>query len=189
MYNFTTTIRHESKAAPGVVFDVKRMAEGARLELRVKLADAFARLRAIDAERQDMIEEAAARLGKDWTAVLVSELTASERRTLRECTEREALVTDTEVNPAYLVAGLATLDGLQIDGAPAAPGDLARGPRELYREILAAVLAASGLAPEARPNSESPSTSGAVEDGATNDSTAPDASASSSTGSTIAPAA
>lgn len=189
--DFATTIVQDSAAAPGVKFTVYRMSERIRRELRVQLAGAFAEIREIEADRQDLVEEAAARLRKDWTEVLVTELTRQERRRLTELVEREALVRDTKINPAYLQAGLASIDGLLIDGAPGTTAeDLARVPGgELYREVMQAVLTAAGLAEAKRPNSGSPSTSGAVEGGKTDDTTAPGANESSSTASTTAPAA
>lgn len=188
--NFTTTTQHLSVSTPGVKFAVRRMTEGMRQALRIRLAGAFARLRSLDADRQDLIEEAAARLRQDWDKVLVADLTPAERRRLQELVEQEALIRVTEINPAYLDAGFAMLEGLTIDDAPAATAaDLARGPSGLYREVLTAVLSASGLAEDARPNSASPSTSGAVEGGATPGTAAPDASAPTNTASTTASAA
>lgn len=191
MPNFTTTISHDSATTPGVKFVVRRMTEGTRRQLRLRLASAFAKLRAIDADRDDMIEDAAARLGKTIDAVFVSELSRDERRRLQEFVESAELIRDTEIHPVYVDAGLISIEGLTIDDAPATTAaDLARVPGgELYREVLAAVKAAAGLASETRPNSASPSTSGAVEGGEIAGSIAPDASASSNTASTAAPAA
>jgi len=189
--NFTSLIRHESREAPGVSFGVRRMTEGTRLKLRLDLAAAFGRLRALESERVDLLDRAAERLRKPADQVLVGELLASERRELAELVEREALIQQTEINPAYLAAGIAWIEGLTLDGeAITDAAGLARVPcPRLYREILDAVLAASGLEDADRPNSGSPSTSGAVEGGETAVTTAPGASASSNTASITAPAA
>lgn len=188
--NFESLIRHESAAAPGVTFFVRRMTEGARLRLRLDLAAAFAKLRAIEADRSDLLDRAAERLRKAAEEILVAELLPAERRDLADLVEREALVQATEINPAYLAAGLDSIEGLTLDGtAITDAGGLARVPSpELYREVMDAVLAAAGMSAADRGNSASPSTSGAA-GATTNDSTAPGAGETGSTSTTAAPAA
>lgn len=189
--NFESLIRHESAAAPGVTFFVRRMTEGARLRLRLDLAAAFAKLRAIEADRSDLLDRAAERLRKAAEEILVAELLPAERRDLADLVEREALVQATEINPAYLAAGLDSIEGLTLDGAAITDAaGLARVPSpELYREVMDAVLAAAGMSAETRGNSASPSTSGAVEAPTTSGSIAPGAGDTGSTLTTAAPAA
>lgn len=189
--NFESLLRHESAAAPGVTFFVRRMTEGARLKLRLDLAAAFVKLRAIEADRSDLLDRAAERLRKPAEQILVAELLPAERRELADLVEREDLVQKTEINPAYLAAGLDSIEGLTLDGSAITDAaGLARVPcPELYREVMDAVLAAAGMSPEARGNSGSPSTGGAAPEAPTNDTTAPGASASAGTSETAAPAA
>lgn len=189
--NFESLIRHDSKVAPGVTFGVRRMTEGARLHLRMDLAAAFGKLRAIEGDRSDLLDRAAERLRKKPEEVLVAELLPAERRELAELIEREALVQSTEINPRYLAEGLAWIEGLTLDGAAVTDAaGLARVPStELYREVMDSVLAAAGMSAANRGNSDSPSTGGAVGEAKTGDTTAPDANATGSTSTTAAPAA
>ena len=65
-----------------------------------------------------------------------------------------ASLADLLVRKLYLEWGLAKVEGLKIDGAPASPANLiARGPEELVEEIISAIKTESGLNENERKNS------------------------------------
>jgi hypothetical protein len=65
----------------------------------------------------------------------------------------EASMADAEIERVYLRCGLAGIEGLEIDGAPASAESLfAAGPEDLTREVLNAIKAAWGLSEEERKN-------------------------------------
>ncbi len=65
----------------------------------------------------------------------------------------EASVAAAEIDRVYLRCGLAGLEGLEIDGAPATTQTLFEaGPQELTREILDAIQAEWGLSETERKN-------------------------------------
>jgi hypothetical protein len=58
----------------------------------------------------------------------------------------DAALARAEIDRAYVRWGLRSVEGLELDGAPATPESLAEsGPEELFREALAAVQAQAGL--------------------------------------------
>ena len=64
-----------------------------------------------------------------------------------------ATITAAEVDWAYLRHGLAGIEGLEIDGAPATAESLfAAGPEDLTREILATIRSEWSLSEEQRKN-------------------------------------
>lgn len=65
----------------------------------------------------------------------------------------EAAVLESEIEKAYLAAGLLRIEGLQLDGKEATAGELvASGPEPLCREILTAVKAEFALNADERKN-------------------------------------
>jgi len=179
--NFESTVTKQSKLA-GVSFTVRKLTEGVRIRLRLDLADALARLRDIEAERQEFFEGLASAKGKAVDEITLAELTAKERRALDGFTDRIELINEAEVNPAYFRAGFVAVEGLEIDGrVPDAEMLMQSGPPELYREILAEIFKHAGLTAEERENLRSPSTSGAEVDGQTSSSNAQSASGTDST--------
>jgi len=65
----------------------------------------------------------------------------------------EANLLASEIDRIYLEWGLAAVEGLLVDGAPATAEALAeKGPEPLAREIVAAVKAQCGLSEEERKN-------------------------------------
>ncbi|MDZ4798334.1 MAG: hypothetical protein SGI92_09240 [Bryobacteraceae bacterium] len=58
-----------------------------------------------------------------------------------------------EIDRLYVEWGLNSIDGLQIDGAPAGAAELVeRGPEHLCREIVAEIRKECGLSEEERKN-------------------------------------
>ena len=65
----------------------------------------------------------------------------------------DAALLQAEIDQVYVRCGVREVLGLRIDGASAKPEDLAAGPEELFREVLAAVKKELGLSEEERKNS------------------------------------
>lgn len=182
MHNFESTLARTSATHPGVRFTIRCITEGVRLQLRRQLAGAFARIRDIEAERDEFYARLAETKGKPFDQITMAELTPRERREFDRLQEAIDLVQDTEVQPAYFDAAFVSVEGLTIDGrAPDGAALRDRGPSRLVQEITAAILAEAGLTPEQRANLESPSTSAAAVDGITNVTSAAPASATAST--------
>jgi len=128
--NYTSSLEMESRAIPGVTFRLRRVSFGRRLELARILRD---RLEAI--AQLALTPEGPARDAE--TALLAAEIDA-----------------------IHLRWGLAKIEGLEIDGAPATADSLIEaGPEELVKEVLAAIRHETGLDAEERKNSEPPSIS------------------------------
>lgn len=182
--NWESTINLEAKSIPGVKFRIRKITEGLRVQLRLHLAEAFGRMRDIEAEREAFHAELAERHGKRADDLLVADLSAEERKRLAGFVERLALIQDAELNAAYYEAAFEAAEGITVDGkAPDAALLRDRGPGELYREIVAAVLREAGLSAEEKANLESPSTSAAAVDGKTSATSAASASGTDSTSS------
>ena len=155
--NFASKVTHQSTTCEGVSFTIKKLSEGLRMKLRLALADANAKLR-------DLATEEAASVGAP----------DAERLGLlsRISTDVRDLMNDV-LAPAWVRALLVSIDGLTIDEAPATPETLiSDGPRELYREVVAAVQAEFGLTERERGESAPPTTSSAQVDGRTSDTSA-----------------
>ena len=67
--------------------------------------------------------------------------------------ELSASIINFDVDRLYIEWGLASIEGLEIDGQPATPDTLmSRGPEPLCREIVQAVKAECGLSEGERKN-------------------------------------
>jgi hypothetical protein len=112
----------ESQTAPGVTFTVLKMSYGRRSELMRRISEL--------ARRHEF-------------------LAAGEG--LADCMEASLL--EAEINLTYLKWGLKSISGLTVDGADATPEILAeKGPEDLFREVITAVRAETGLTAEERKN-------------------------------------
>jgi hypothetical protein len=132
---YTSSLEMASTAMPGVSFRLRRVSFGRRLELARILQD-----------RLETIQKLA--LSPDTPARAA----------------QTALI-GAEIDAIHLRWGLAAIEGLEIDGAPATAESLiSSGPEELLREILAAVRHETGLDSEERKNFAPPSTSCAAEE-------------------------
>ncbi len=127
---YESTVAIESEGCPGVKFTVRRMSFGRRLELARSVRDKLGRLEFLSAGEKGTAEEA------------------------------EAALLACEIDRQYAEWGLASVEGLEIDGEPATPQSLLNGgPESLVSEVLEAVYREAGLNGEERKNSESHSTS------------------------------
>lgn len=128
---YESQVEHRSTVAEGVVFVVRRMSFGRRLELTSAIRGL--------AQKREFLEA-----GKDGDAVEAAD---------------SALIT-ARIDREYLLWGLERVEGLEIDGEPATPRSLVdSGPEPLVREALEAVRREIGLSGEERKNSESHSIS------------------------------
>jgi hypothetical protein len=135
---YESTKQVDSKTCEGVRFTVYRMSFGRRLELTRKVRELLGRLEFVRAGQSGPTEDA------------------------------EAALLAGEIDREYARWGLASIEGLEIDGRAATPDDLIeRGPEELVAEVLAAIRREAGLDAEERKNSASHSISceGARPDG------------------------
>lgn len=133
--NYSSTFESESVAVPGVRYRLRRISFGRRIELARTLRD---KLESMD------------------RALLLPP---------GEVRDAETALLAAAMDSAHLHWGLASIDGLEIDGAPATAGTLLdAGPEPLVAEILAAVRHETGLDEAERKNSAPPSTSCAGEE-------------------------
>lgn len=119
---YESTVTVESRTAPGVQFAVRRMSFGRRLELMRQVRDLAAR-----AEYHAAGSEPKEKI--------------------------EAAVLGGEIDRLYLEWGVVRIEGLDIDGEPAGTAEaVEKGPEELAREMLKAVMRECGLNEEERKN-------------------------------------
>ena len=127
---YESTVTVESAEYPGVRLTVRRMSFGRRLELARNIRDQLGRLEFLSAGEKGTAEEV------------------------------QAALLACEIDRQYAEWGLASIEGLEIDGKPATPQSLLdRGPESLVTEVLEAIYREAGLNGEERKNSESHSTS------------------------------
>lgn len=127
---YASTTQLESKECAGVRLTLRRMSFGRRLELTRKVRELLGRLEFVRAGPGGSADDA------------------------------EAAILAGEIDREYVRWGLASVEGLEIDGSPASPEDLIeKGPEKLLAEVLAAVRHEAGLDEDERKNSESHSTS------------------------------
>jgi hypothetical protein len=112
----------ESRTVPGVTFSVVRMSYRRRVDLMRKIRELARRHEFLSASEQ---------VGDKMDGALI----------------------EAEIHDVYFKWGLESVSGLAIDGEEATPGLLAeKGPEELYREALAAVIAETKLSQDERKN-------------------------------------
>ena len=122
MMRFESTREVASQAAPGVTYWLRAMTFARRLELMRRVRELAGRLEFLQA-------------GTDAEQKMDAGL-------LRAQIDRE-----------YVLWGLAAVSGLTVDGRAAGPELLVEsGPEPLFREVLLAVRAETGLSEEERKN-------------------------------------
>lgn len=161
--NLTPLQRHESAALPGVAFTVRRLNYIARCERDLSLLEDRARMSGLLTRMREVCD------GDDVT----KPRTGSENEHRRLDAEY-AILHQTRIVPAYIRAGLVSVDGLTVDGSDAdTAAVLASAPDALLDEIFGACVAASDLSEAQRKNWQSPGSSDAPEAGQTSSTTAP----------------
>ncbi len=161
--NLSPQQKHESAALPGVSFTVRRLNYIARCERDLALLEDRARMAALIGRMQALCD------GDDFTKPR-----AGAEQEHRRLDAEYAMLHQTRIIPAYIRAGLVSVDGLTVDGAAAdTAAVLAAAPDALLDEIFAACVAASDLSESQRKNWQSPGSSDAPEAGQTSSTTAP----------------
>ena len=170
--------RVQSTLHPGVIYVTRKRTDKRRIELRLKLADATARLDEIltgirafgDAPHKDIDPE-----------TITAEQVADRARWVEDTTplinDYNELLDDV-IHPAWIEWGLHRIEGLEIEDAEGKPqkitgknaGELL--PGELLAEALEAVKDTAELGGKRAGNSESRTTSDAAADTRTPDTTA-----------------
>ena len=150
--NLTTTITHESEAAPGAKFTVRRLNYLARCERdlamiadRARLSDLTRQINAISDEGDEGRKPHAGKEGE-----------------FARLNAEHSMVYQSRLVPAYIRAGLVSVEGLDVDGKPADATRFCEWASDpLIDEVFAACYAASDLSESARKNSQSPGSSDA----------------------------
>jgi hypothetical protein len=170
--DYASQERIESKAIPGVFLTFIKMVEGHRLELRRRAAAINAKIQPLARRMQITDKQAQEMEASNLDEAQRAKLTEL-RLAIDEMVEQANLIHQTELEPVWVQWGLLKIEGdLTINGAPPTAENIAFGPPELYREILATIMERLGLQADAIKNSSSPITSTAPADGATGDTTA-----------------
>jgi hypothetical protein len=194
--NYLSTESFESKNFAGVTVKLKKMSQRRRAEFNLTMAALLDKARNIDIANEPLeLEYSAFLKSVDAAKASDSELPVFPDDKLdalgKAWTAKRRFEQD-EMAPPLLRWGVASIEGLVIDGKPADIELLIdAGPPELCEEISYQVTRVMNLSAAERKNSESPTTSGAVADGATTDMTAlpagTDISTSSATATAISP--
>lgn len=158
---YSSKTRHESKSCDGVAYTIRHLTEGRRIELALKLAGVHDKIDALRAKAGGIQEKLKPLVEK----AKAKEIADSELSLHPDCISAASIwrqieaVESCEILPVYVRALLVSVEGLEIDDAPATPDNITEGPPELYAEISAAVKRELGLTPDEQGNSESPTTS------------------------------
>lgn len=172
--NFESKITHESRTVPGVKFTVRRLnvvqrakRDAPLLQQRVRLTEIDHRLRSLPEIPVDGHDP----FGPDRAALNV------------ELQDLENL----HFRPAYLRAGLISVEGIEIDGAPVTAQTLIEsGPDDLIIEIYNACMSASEMNAVQQGNLQSPITSAEQEGGGESNTTVTSAAATDTISTAIA---
>ena len=162
--NLSTTITHESAALEGVKFTVRR-------------------LNYIDRCQRDMamLDDRAAAADLTRRIALVSDEGEDGKRTAHPGKEQEfsrlnaehSMLYQSRIVPAYIRAGLVSVEGVEVDGKPADVGTFTKWASDaLLDEVFAACYQASDLTDEQRKNLQSPGSLDAAEAGQASNTTA-----------------
>lgn len=168
--NLTGNITHQSEALPGVSFAVRRLNYIARSERDLSMLEDRARLTAILRRMEAICDGGKIERDDDGR---VTNITAGREHEFRPLDNEYAMIHQTRIVPAYIRAGLLSVEGLEIEGAPATVESvLKHAPDALLDEVFAACYAASDLSEAQRKNSLSPGSSDAPEAGLQSNTTA-----------------
>jgi hypothetical protein len=185
--NYLSTESFESKAFPGVTVKLKKMSQRRRAEFNINMAPLLAKARSLAIANEPIEQEYAEHLkaceiAKENGAVELPVFPDDKMDQLGKAWTEQRRFEQDEMAPPLLRWGVASIDGLTIDGKPATVESLIdAGPPELTEEITAEVTRVMRLSSAEIKNSGSPTTSGAVADGATSSLTAPNAESGTAT--------
>jgi hypothetical protein len=145
MASLKTTSTKESSIVPGVIFHLRKMTEGRRIELRKSLMETNQRIRQI---------------GREQDGILSNKDNPDMVRYMELSDEFDSLMIE-QVHPKTLLWGIKSIEGLEIDGNPKSIDDWSEFPSELFAEMIHAINVESGLSKDEEKNSSLPTTSGA----------------------------
>ena len=181
MSDLKSTVPFVSLTTPGVTGVVRKLTFGARNALRKRLASVYDRKLDLGADMAELVEELQT-AHPDSKDLMLADLTARETVRFEKLSSAIQIV-ENDINAAQIEECFISLDAT-IDGAPVTKANLAELPVDLARELVQAILGATGATGDAAKNSGSATTSGGVDGRETNSSTA----ASAAGTGTIAPA-
>lgn len=175
--------RIESKTCPGVAFTVRRLTGDRRVELSLKLADAYDKLGDLRREAARVAVKVKPLVDQAHAAIKAGDADALKalngNSDVIEAARLHLRITSVErdeILPVCVRALLHSVEGLEIDGKPATPqATVEDGPPELYNEIAQVVQRELGLSEDEQGNSASPTTSAALVDRRTNPTSAENA--------------
>ena len=159
-YNFVTTKRIESTECPGASFVIKRVTEADRTMLREQNMESSATLRELGV-RIKRLSARAARFGDEIAEKKKPDMEAvydNEKELASILDETDSIVI-AKLRPQWIEMFLVAIEGLEIDGTPVTKADVAKGPPELFNEIIGAIRAELGVGETELKNLLPPSTS------------------------------
>ena len=161
--NLTGTITHQSEALPGVSFTVRRLNYIARAERDLSMLEDRARINAIIRRMEPLCDGGKIERDDDGR---VSNITKGREHEFRPLDNEHAMIHQNRIVPAYIRAGLLSVEGIEIEGAVATVESLLKhAPDALLDEVFAACYAASDLSEAQRKNLLSPGSSDEPEAG------------------------
>jgi hypothetical protein len=171
--NYTSTESFESKVFPGVTVTLKKMSSRRRAEFNLSMAPLLAKARNLAIANEPIEQEyaehvKASEIAKANGSTDLPVFPDAKLDQLGKAWTEQRRFEQDEMSPQILRWGVASIDGLTIDGKPATVESLIdAGPPELSEEITAEVTRVMRLSAAEIKNSGSPTTSGAVVDTAT----------------------
>lgn len=153
----TTSITHESAALEGVKFTVRRLNYLARCERDLAMIADRARLSELTRQIAAISDEASEGERKPH---------AGREAEFSRLNAEHSMVFRSRLVPAYIRAGLVSIEGVEVDGKPADVASFgAWATDDLIDEVFAACYAASDLSEAERKNSPLPGSSDGPEAG------------------------
>ncbi|WP_321471155.1 hypothetical protein [uncultured Paludibaculum sp.] len=159
MPTYSSTLKIDSQAFPGVQFVLRKMSEARRAEFRKQTVEVQSRLRNMNRDAARLVEE---------LKTNAADLDITAR--VEAVTEAITGLVSGELNPAYVRWGLKGITGLVLENdgedgesKPLCTADelIDDGPPELFAEICGAIQAAATMTEAELKNFALPSTSGA----------------------------
>jgi hypothetical protein len=155
--NIESKIMHESKAAPGVRFTVKRLNVMERAARDFVIAEEKIKYSRLLAEQRSLLARECPGFAAEEDAgkrrAMIEAMSESASAELTELQFRASLIFERTVRPGVIGAGLVSIEGLSADGVPVTVQNFAAcATDELLIEVYEACEAAAGLSDEQRKN-------------------------------------
>lgn len=161
MLNFEPTVTIDAQSSPGVRFTVKRLSQMERAKRDMQIAVHTLRIGEIAARVKEIREPYQAKEGEQAPKMPIEDQVEITKL------DREAgVLWNLHVKPAFVRAGLVSVDGMTHGGKPVTADSLLEyGPDDLTDEVWLAVSNNASLTYEQAKNSPSPFTSTEQESG------------------------